>query len=404
MPLSDYSLSDFTAAPFTRPVYRRGTGPAVIVIHEVPGLHPLVVDFADRLVEQGMTVFMPSLFGTPGKAATKLYALQTIIGNICIRREFNVWSGGKSSPIVDWLRALARHSHAVCGGPGVGAVGMCFTGGFALAMMTEPSVIAPVLSQPSLPIRGGDKGAIDVSAAEISCARARFENEDLSLLGLRYRSDKFVPDARFARYKAEFGDRFEEIELEDADARPETGIAPHSVLTIHLPENGPGKDAEVRTIGFFRKRLGLSGGDNLKGSEVIDPARAAAAAVIAVASIAAAPVVLPSGTSFTDVKVGKGAEAMAGQTVSVHYTGWLYEGGKRGKKFDSSLDRGEPFAFPLGDGRVIQGWDEGVAGMKVGGKRTLIIPASAGYGERGAGDDIPPNATLIFDVELLGVQ
>jgi hypothetical protein len=97
-----------------------------------------------------------------------------------------------------------------------------------------------------------------VSEAEISCARARFEAEDLSLLGLRYRSDKFVPDARFARYKAEFGDRFETVELADKDARPGTGMPPHSVLTIHLPESGPGKDAETRTIGFFRHRLGLS--------------------------------------------------------------------------------------------------------------------------------------------------
>jgi dienelactone hydrolase len=257
MPLSDYMLSDFSGAAYTRPVYRRGSGPAVIVIHEVPGLHPQVVDFADRLVDAGMTVFMPSLFGTPGKPVTKLYALQSIIGNICIRREFNVWKGGKSSPIVDWLRALAVHAHAECGGPGVGAVGMCFTGGFALAMMTEPSVIAPVLSQPSLPIRGGETGAIDVSDAEIACARARFETEDLSLLGLRYRSDKLVPDKRFDRYKAEFGDRFETVELDDADARPGTGMAPHSVLTIHLPEHGPGKAAEARTIGFFRQRLGL---------------------------------------------------------------------------------------------------------------------------------------------------
>jgi dienelactone hydrolase len=250
-------LADFAGASYTRPVYRRGSGPAVIVIHEVPGLHPQVVAFADRLVEAGMTVFMPSLFGTPGKPVTKLYALQTIIGNICIRREFNVWKGGKSSPIVDWLRALAAHAHAECGGPGVGAVGMCFTGGFALAMMTEPSVIAPVLSQPSLPIRGGEAGAIDVSEVEIACARARFEKEDLSLLGLRYRNDKLVPDARFARYAREFGDRFESVELDDADARPGTGMAPHSVLTIHLPETGPGKAAEARTIGFFRQRLGL---------------------------------------------------------------------------------------------------------------------------------------------------
>ncbi len=259
MALADYALSNFTAAPYTRPVYRRGSGPAVIVIHEVPGLHPLVVDFADRLVAQGMTVFMPSLFGTPGKPVTKGYALQTIISNICIRREFSIWSGGKSSPIVDWLRALARHAHAECGGPGVGAVGMCFTGGFALAMMTEPAVIAPVLSQPSLPLRGGKTGSIDVSESEIACARARFEKEDLSLLGLRYSSDTLVPDARFARYQREFGDRFETVELADEDARTGTGMAPHSVLTIHLPDDGPGKAAETRTIGFFRQRLGLKG-------------------------------------------------------------------------------------------------------------------------------------------------
>ncbi|MFZ4690385.1 MAG: FKBP-type peptidyl-prolyl cis-trans isomerase [Polymorphobacter sp.] len=416
MPLGDYRICNFTSEPWTRPVYRRGTGPAVIVIHEVPGLHPLVVDFADRLVEHGMTVFMPSLFGTPGKPVTKGYALQQILLNICIRREFHTWSGGKSSPIVDWLRALARHAHAECGGPGVGAVGMCFTGGFALAMMTEPSVIAPVLSQPSLPLRGAKTGAIDVSEAEIACARRRFETEDLSLLGLRYASDALVPDARFARYKTEFGDRFEDVSLADADARTGTGMAPHSVLTIHLPESGPGKDAEVRTISFFRQRLGLFSGITLSGEQDMSAANVAAlaasvaalaattAAVAATTAAAVAPVVLPSGTSITDVKVGSGAEAMAGQYVTVHYTGWLYVDGTRGNKFDSSRDRGDPFAFPLGQGRVIQGWDEGVAGMKVGGKRTLIIPAAAGYGDRGAGADIPPGATLIFDVELLQVQ
>jgi FKBP-type peptidyl-prolyl cis-trans isomerase len=103
---------------------------------------------------------------------------------------------------------------------------------------------------------------------------------------------------------------------------------------------------------------------------------------------------------YDDLKVGTGAEAKAGQTVSVHYTGWLTDG----KKFDSSVDRGQPFEFPLGMGRVIKGWDEGVQGMKIGGKRKLTIPASLGYGARGAGGVIPPNATLIFDVELLGVR
>ncbi len=127
-------------------------------------------------------------------------------------------------------------------------------------------------------------------------------------------------------------------------------------------------------------------------------------AAVASAAIAAAPVTLPGGTIATDVKVGTGAEAMPGQTVSVHYTGWLYENGKRGAKFDSSRDRGEPFEFSLGAGQVIAGWDEGVAGMKLGGKRTLIIPPAAGYGDRGAGAAIPPGATLIFDVELIAAQ
>jgi peptidylprolyl isomerase len=111
-----------------------------------------------------------------------------------------------------------------------------------------------------------------------------------------------------------------------------------------------------------------------------------------------------SGLTIADTKVGAGAEARPGNSCVMHYTGWLYEGGAKGTKFDSSLDRGEPFEFPLGQGRVIKGWDEGVAGMKVGGKRTLIIPPQLGYGARGAGGVIPPNATLMFDVELLGVK
>ena len=112
-------------------------------------------------------------------------------------------------------------------------------------------------------------------------------------------------------------------------------------------------------------------------------------------------VTTPSGLKITDTKVGSGAEAKNGQTCSMHYTGWLYENGAKGQKFDSSLDRGEPFSFALGTGQVIKGWDEGVAGMKAGGKRTLIIPPELGYGAQGAGGVIPPNATLMFDVELL---
>ena len=113
---------------------------------------------------------------------------------------------------------------------------------------------------------------------------------------------------------------------------------------------------------------------------------------------------MPNGLKYTDTKTGDGATATPGNKVSVHYTGWLYNNGAKGAKFDSSVDRGQPFQFTLGAHQVIAGWDEGVAGMKVGGKRTLIIPPELGYGARGAGGVIPPNATLMFDVELLGVQ
>jgi len=256
--LKDYERFDFTDGPWTRPVFRRGSGPAVIIIHEIPGLHPLVVRYADGVAAAGMTVFLPSLFGTPGKPVSNGYMLGQMAMNMCVRREFNVWANGRSSRIVDWLRALAREAHAECGGPGVGALGMCFTGGFALAMMTEPSVIAPVLSQPSLPIAGrGKDRAIDCSAAEIACAKRRFEDEDLSLLGLAFEGDRFVPPGRFGMLKETFGERFESRVLKQEDGQPGTGVPSHSVLTIHLARGGPTKEAEARSIAFFRQRLGL---------------------------------------------------------------------------------------------------------------------------------------------------
>lgn len=255
--LQDYAKSEFSDGRWTRDVYRRGSGPAVIVIHEMPGLHPLVIRFADRVAAAGLSVFMPSLFGVAGKPATPAYAFGEIVKAICIRREFNMWSGGESSPIVDWLRALARQVHGECGGKGVGAVGMCFTGGFALAMMTEPSVVAPVLSQPSMPVTlFAGKDAIDISPQEIACARRRFAQEDLSMIGLRFKGDKLVPDARFAAYRAHFGERFEAIEIDDADSEPGP-VSAHSVLTVNLQDRAgtPTKRAEERVIAFFRQRL-----------------------------------------------------------------------------------------------------------------------------------------------------
>jgi len=255
--LSAYEKAEFDDGRWRRTVYRRGSGPAVIVIHEMPGLHPAVVAFADRVAEAGMTVFLPVLFGVVGRPAGHPASLLTMVGGMCVRFEFNAWRSGRSSPIVDWLRALARKVHAECGGQGVGAVGMCFTGGFALAMMTEPAVVAPVLSQPSLPLGKKNAAGIDASPAEIACARRRFEDEDLSMIGLRFKGDPFVTAARFDTLKREFGDRFEAIELEDDSAKPGPLKHAHSVLTLNLAETGPTKAAEQRVIAFFKDRTGV---------------------------------------------------------------------------------------------------------------------------------------------------
>jgi dienelactone hydrolase len=254
--LSAYEKFEFDDGRWRRTVYRRGSGPAVIVIHEMPGLHPAVISFADRVAAAGMTVFLPVLFGVPGRPATHPAGALTMLSGMCVRFEFNAWRAGKSSPIVDWLRALARKVHAECGGKGVGAVGMCFTGGFALAMMTEPSVVAPVLSQPSLPLGKSNAAGIDASPAEIACAKRRFADEDLSMIGLRFKGDPFVAGARFETLKREFGDRFEAIELDDDTAKPGPLKHAHSVLTLNLAETGPTKAAEQRVIAFFKERTG----------------------------------------------------------------------------------------------------------------------------------------------------
>ncbi|MGA0602500.1 dienelactone hydrolase family protein [Caulobacter sp. KR2-114] len=266
-PLKDYSHFDFTdpAGRWTRRVYKRGVGPAVIVMHEMPGLHPLAIRFADRVAAAGMTVYCPILFGEAGREISTGYALGSMLKGICIQREFNVWANDKSSPIVDWLRALAAYAHKECGGKGVGAVGMCFTGNFALAMMTEPSVVAPVLSQPSqpLPIGVGAKkrfAGISASPEEVACAKRRFADEDLSMIGLRFHGDPFVPDERFDTLKRTFGDRFEAIEIDPKDAQVDPRMRhPHSVLTLHLKDDdpdGPTKRAEQRVIAFFKERTG----------------------------------------------------------------------------------------------------------------------------------------------------
>lgn len=257
--LAGFTKFQFDDGRWKRPVYRIGSGPAVIVIHEIPGLHPDVLQFARDVAAEGMTVFCPSLFGKPGKPVSNGYITATTLKLACVGREFSIWAAGRSSPFVDWLRALAREVHAECGGKGVGAVGMCFTGGFALAMMTEPSVVAPVLAEPSLPTGHKNAGALDVSPAELAVAKARMEAEDLSLMALRFEGDKHVPCARFQTLERELGSRVEAITLPDAVAKQGTGRPAHSVLTIHLDRDDPdGETMKIhrKVLAFFKERTG----------------------------------------------------------------------------------------------------------------------------------------------------
>lgn len=256
--LSDYRATTFSHGGNEKPVYVRGEGPAVIVIHEIPGITPKVVRFADWVVDAGFRAYLPLLVGEAGRGVSRLYILSSI-AKVCVSREFAVLASHRSSPVTDWLRALARQASAETGGGPVGAVGMCFSGNFALAMMLEPCLMASVLSQPSLPFVVGSEraAALHVSPEELACAKRRCAAGD-KVLGLRFRGDPMSPAARFETLRRELGDGFEAIELDDACANKDAAMpTPHSVLTEHLVDRDgePTKEAARRVIGFFRERL-----------------------------------------------------------------------------------------------------------------------------------------------------
>jgi dienelactone hydrolase len=256
-------LTGYTEFPFayqgkTRIVFRKGTGPAVVVMHEMPGITPEVAGFADRVADTGFTVFMPWLFGTPGRSKSTGYLLGELV-KVCISREFYFLAEQRSSPITEWLKALCRHAHSECGGPGVGAIGMCLTGNFALALMVDRVVMAPVLSQPSLPfpMTASKKAAIAISPAELEIVKERAA-KGCNVLGLRFTEDPACPPERFATLRRELGSGFEGIEI-DSSPTNKWGIKPgaHSVVTADLVDEAghPTREALDRVLGLFKDRL-----------------------------------------------------------------------------------------------------------------------------------------------------
>jgi dienelactone hydrolase len=235
--LDGFSHFTFTHDGKSRDVYRTGSGPAVIVIAEIPGITPDVAEFGRKVADIGCTAVLPRLFGVPGKALSGGYALQSL-GPACVSREFACFALHKTSPVTVWLRALARQMHTECGGPGVGAVGMCFTGGFALAMMVDDILLAPVLSQPSLPlpITKRHRRDLGISDEDLARVKERCANEqDLCVLGLRFTHDRNSPPERFQRLREELGDKFVAVELDSSPGNPHGHPkSAHSVLTSHL--------------------------------------------------------------------------------------------------------------------------------------------------------------------------
>jgi dienelactone hydrolase len=249
----------------SRTVFWLGEGPGVLLMHELPGLTEYVVDFGRQLAENGYTVFMPVMFGKP--FPNKIERLTNEL-SICLNREFSLFAQNKSSPITDWLRALCRKIHERCGGPGIGALGLCLSGGFVLSLMVDPSVIAPVASEPSLPLcpfrdlQKEAQAALGISPDELHQATNRSHAEGIPLVGLRFKNDWICPGRRFETLKREFGDNFRPIEL---PSEPGNSYAiparAHSVLTEDYGslkkyiDTFPNKDPRKQVIDFLNHQL-----------------------------------------------------------------------------------------------------------------------------------------------------
>ena len=260
-PLADFRAREISLHGVTKIVHVAGTGPGVVVMPEMPGISPHVARFARWVRDAGFTVYLPSLFGRDG-AFPHLEEGAEVFRRACVSAEFRAFGANRSSPVTRWLRALATLAHDECGGPGVGAIGMCFTGNFALTMMLESSVLAPVLSQPSLPL--DDPAGLEIGQDELAEVADRLRLEDLTVLAYRFEGDRFCRAQRFAAYSQALGDRFVGRVLPDDAAHPDPPPffkhavgTPHSVVTAHLidREGEPTIAARDEILEFLSRRL-----------------------------------------------------------------------------------------------------------------------------------------------------
>jgi dienelactone hydrolase len=259
--LADFAAREVTLEGHTKRVYVAGSGPAVIVMAEMPGISPHLARFARWVRDAEFTVYMPSLFGRDGAIPSAEEGAK-VFQRTCVSAEFRAFTAGQSSPVTGWLRALARLAHGECGDPGVGAIGMCFTGNFALTMMLEPSVLAPVLCQPSLPLE--DPGGLEISPGELAAVKGRLDRDGLTVLAYRFEGDRFCTAQRFAAYAEALGDAFLGRILPDDAASSQTPPffsryvrCPHSVVTVHLIDKAgqPTIAARDEILAFLATRL-----------------------------------------------------------------------------------------------------------------------------------------------------
>ncbi len=264
-PLEDFEHPTIELEGRAKTVYVSGSGPGVIVMSEMPGISPHVARFSRWVRDAGFTVYMPSLFGRDGAVPSAQEGIE-VVRRACVSAEFRALQANSSSPVTVWLRALARLAHEQCGGPGVGAIGMCFTGNFALTMMLEQAMLAPVLSQPSLPLN--DPAGLEISPPELAQVRGRLEQVDLTVLAYRFVGDRHCTAQRFAAYSQALGERFIGRVLPDSAANPQTPpffaqvvASPHSVLTAHLIDEAgqPTIAARDEVLAFFAARLAGEG-------------------------------------------------------------------------------------------------------------------------------------------------